>query len=69
MIDSSYLALLQNASLLLALALVFDTTTRIRRTTQTLWVKLLLGVIVGGIGIVVMNTPWIYGQGLIFDTR
>jgi LytS/YehU family sensor histidine kinase len=51
------------------LALVFDTTTRIRRTTQTLWVKLLLGVIVGGIGIVVMNTPWIYGQGLIFDTR
>ena len=69
MIDSSYLALIQNASLLLALALVFDTTSRIWKSSQTLWMKLVLGVIVGFIGIFVMNTPWIYGQGLIFDTR
>ncbi len=28
-----------------------------------------MGLLIGGICLILMNTPWIYGQGLIFDTR
>jgi len=69
LINSSFLSLVQNASLLLAMALVFDTTMRLWRTGENIWKKLLLGIVVGLIGVALMNTPWIYGEGLIFDTR
>lgn len=67
--DSTYLALIQNAALLLALAVIFDTTARRWKFGQFMWRKVLLGVVIGGITLLVMNTPWTYGQGLIFDTR
>jgi len=48
---------------------VFDTTARRWRSTETWWRQAILGLLLGIIGVVVMNTPWIYGEGLIFDTR
>lgn len=69
MTDSSFLALIQNAALLLAMAVVFDTTAKQWRSTERWWRQVLLGLLLGIIGVVVMNTPWIYGEGLIFDTR
>jgi len=67
--NSSFLSLVQNASLLLALALIFDTTIRIWQTGGKIWKQVVLGFVVGFIAIALMNTPWIYGSGLIFDTR
>ena len=69
MSNSSFLALVQNAALLLALAVIFDTTSRRWRVGEKIWKQVFLGLLFGGIGIAVMNTPWIYGKGLFFDTR
>ena len=69
MISSHYFALIQNACILLAMAVVFDTTLRGWNSSEKIWRKLFLGLVVGAIGIVLMNTPWTYGEGLIFDTR
>ncbi len=69
MISSHYFALIQNACILLAMAVVFDTTLRGWNSGGRIWRKFFLGLVVGAIGIVLMNTPWTYGEGLIFDTR
>lgn len=69
MSNLSFLALIRNASLLLALAVVFDTTSSRWQSGDKFWKQLLRGLALGGIGIIVMNTPWVYGQGLVFDTR
>jgi len=45
--DSSYLALIQNAALLLSLAVIFDTTARHWKFGQFMWRKVLLGVVIG----------------------
>ncbi|MBA3074380.1 MAG: PAS domain S-box protein [Anaerolineae bacterium] len=66
---SSILALIQNAALLLAMAVVFDTTIHYWKIKGNFVKQALLGCLLGGIGIVLMNTPWKYGEGLIFDTR
>lgn len=65
----SILALIQNAALLLAMAVVFDTTIHYWKIKGDFIKQALLGCLLGGIGIVLMNTPWKYGEGLIFDTR
>ena len=67
--NSSILALVQNAALLLAMAVIFDTTVQIWKIKGKKFRQVLLGFLLGGIGVVLMNTPWIYGEGLIFDTR
>ncbi|MBA4383174.1 MAG: hypothetical protein C0410_00410 [Anaerolinea sp.] len=67
--NSSVLALVQNVALLLAMAVIFDTTVQFWKISGRKFRQVLLGFLLGGIGIVLMNTPWIYGEGLIFDTR
>lgn len=67
--NSSVLALVQNAALLLALAVIFDVTVQYWKFGQKKFRQVLLGFVIGGIGTALMNTPWIYGEGLIFDTR
>jgi hypothetical protein len=62
-------ALVYNASLLLALALLFDLVAiRLPIAKINIW-QIPLGVVIGGIGITVMQTPWILTPGIIFDTR
>lgn len=66
---SSILALIQNTALLLAMALFFDTTIQYWNIRGKYIKQVLFGILLGGIGIVLLNTPWIYGEGLVFDTR
>ncbi len=67
--ETSFQALVYNASLLLALALLFDLVAiRLPITKINIW-QIPLGVVIGGIGITVMQTPWILTPGIIFDTR
>lgn len=63
------LALIQNASLLVAMAVLFDVTARRWHSGDTWWKHVLLGMVLGCIGIVVMNIPWITGDNLRIDTR
>ncbi|HZK61746.1 MAG TPA: PAS domain S-box protein, partial [Anaerovoracaceae bacterium] len=67
--QSAFLGLIQNTALLLAMALLFDlVSTRNRSKFSSLW-QVPLGIILGGIGIALMLTPWVLTPGIIFDTR
>lgn len=74
------LGLIQNAALLLALALVFDIAIlRSPRETgaeeshwlvgRPGWWQIPFGLVLGMVGMAVMLTPWTLVPGLIFDTR
>ena len=66
---SSFLGLLQNAALLLAVAFIFDLMANRWRTGQLLISQAPVGLAIGAIGITIMMTPWIFAQGIVFDTR
>ena len=67
--QSAFLGLIQNTALLLAMALLFDLVlSRRKNKFFGLW-QVPLGLILGGIGITLMLTPWILIPGIIFDTR
>ena len=67
--DEPFLGLIQNASLLLAVAFIFDLAASRWQTEQASFRKALVGLALGVIGITVMLTPWSFGQGIVFDTR
>ena len=64
-----FLKLIQNAALLMAMALIFDMVTLRWRTGQAWFRKLVTGIILGLIGVALILTPWMLTQGIIFDTR
>lgn len=69
MVESAFLPLLQNAGLLLALAVVYDlvadrASARIGRAGQVA-----AGLMIGAIGLAIMVTPWVAAPGVNFDTR
>ncbi len=67
--SQSLLALGQNVSLLLAAALLFDVLTTHRQKGQTTIRHIVTGLILGGIGVTIMSTPWTLMPGVVFDTR
>lgn len=62
-------SLVQNAALLLAMVFVYDAVPRKQRSEYFLLWRLSVGVIIGGITITTMMTPWEYQAGIFFDTR
>lgn len=65
----SFLSLFQNIALLLALVLLFDTMSpQVGQGHQKLH-RVGTGLLIGGIGLVIMLTPWVLIPGVIFDTR
>ena len=67
--ESIIIALIQNAALLLALALIFETFVhRLPVHKLNIW-QIPLGIVIGLIGISVMQSPWLLMPGVIFDTR
>ena len=69
MVESSYLGLIHNAALLLALAFFFDWVALRWRTKRAGAWQIPVGLVIGGIGIILMLTPWVFVPGVIFDTR
>ncbi|WP_431064600.1 PAS domain S-box protein [Methylotuvimicrobium sp.] len=69
MIVSGALATLQNAALLLTIALAFDMTTGRFLFKPKLAGQIVIGLGIALIGMVIMLTPWYYQPGIIFDTR
>jgi len=69
MLESSFQQLIANAALLLTIALIFDLT-KFRWRGNLLGIqKILIGAILSFIGIMLMNNPWTFAPGIIFDTR
>ncbi|PWH14710.1 MAG: hypothetical protein DDG59_12315 [Anaerolineae bacterium] len=64
----SLLGLINNAALLLALALLYETLP-LRKKSSSLPQQLVTGSLIGGIAITIMLTPWQFTSGVIFDTR
>ncbi len=65
----SFIALVQNISLLLAVALLFDVTATRWKIGEARPHQVLVGIVLGAVGLVVMSTPWTLMQGVVFDTR
>lgn len=69
MIDSPYLFLVYNTSLLLTLVLIFDVISDKWKPGQTSLKQIPLGIAIGLIGIIVIQSHWKLEDGAIFDTR
>lgn len=66
--SASFLGLVHNAALLLAVAFIFDVVAIRWRTGQALFWQVPAGLALGAIGITVMLTSWTFVPGIIFDT-
>ena len=69
MISSTFIGLMNNAGLLLALVLFYDTVVLRRQGRSPAFDRILTGIVLGAIGILLMLTSWEYTQGIVFDTR
>jgi hypothetical protein len=69
MTESSFQQMAENGALLLALVLIWDLTVLRGRVRQPALRQALLGLIIGGVGIGVMLTPWRAAPGIVFDAR
>ena len=67
--DSFILGLLQNSAILLAFAMVYENFWIKLENTKNIARKILIGLIISGIGVVLMFTPWTLEPGLVFNTR
>ena len=69
MVDLPLQVLVQNAALLLAVAVVFDAITLRVDFERTRLQQAIAGLLLGVIGISLMLTPWQFATGIFFDTR
>lgn len=66
--SDTFMGLVNNAALLLALAVLYDTLPFQKTKQQRAW-ELFTGLLIGLIGITVMLTPLRFTEGVVFDTR
>lgn len=64
-----FLTLIQNIALLLATLLIFDVLIRREEIGNQRLRQILAGLFLGGVGLLLMSTPWTFAPGIIFDTR
>jgi signal transduction histidine kinase len=68
-IDLPLQVLVQNAALLLAVAVIFDAVSLRVTLDRTRLQQAISGLLLGVIGISIMLTPWQFAPGIFFDTR
>ncbi len=66
---SILLGLLYNTAILLSFSMLYDYSWVREKHRRTTLYQLGIGVVAGGIGILLMMTPWILLPGIVFDTR
>lgn len=64
-----FIDLVHNVALLLALGLLYDIIALKPQRAKPALQQLFIGVAIGAIGIAVMQTPWEFAPGIIFDAR
>ena len=69
MTSSTIIGFVNNAALLMALALIYDAFAIDKSKEESALGSLPLGVILGFIGVGIMMNPWEFSPGVIFDTR
>jgi PAS domain S-box-containing protein len=63
------LGLIQNTALLVAFSMIYDYSWVQQKKSKSVLRKIITGLVVGGIAIMLMLTPWIQVPGLVFDNR
>ena len=66
---SLIVGLLQNVAILLAFTLIYDIVWESEKKFRSRANKVYAGLIIGAVGVLLMNTPWTLSPGLVFDTR
>lgn len=66
---SIILGLIQNTSILLVFSMLYDFFGSRNEQSKNLLIKIATGIVIGGIGIVLILTPWTLIPGIFFDTR
>jgi PAS domain S-box-containing protein len=67
--ESIILGLIQNTSILLVFSMLYDFLGSRNEQSKSLLIKIATGVMLGGIGVVLILTPWTLIPGIFFDTR
>ena len=67
--NSIIVGLLQNTAILLASAMIYEYIWVQNEDTKKLQPKIISGLILGGVCIILMFTPWTLVPGIVFDTR
>lgn len=66
---SIIIGLLQNTAILLAFAMLYEHFWVKNEDSMSIAAKVITGLILSGIGVVLMFTPWTFIPGIVFDTR
>ena len=69
MTNSALVSLVQNAAILLALVLLFDQITSKRKISRKIHIQIITGIVLGTLGIGIMQAAFKLEPGIIFDTR
>jgi hypothetical protein len=64
-----YIGLLENTAILIVVAVIYDFIWLKADKSRKLPLQALLGLLIGGIGIILMKSPWTLVGGIVFDTR
>lgn len=67
--ETIVIGLIQNIAILLTFSMLYDILWERNKGSRNVIVKLCAGFVLGGIGIVLFLSPWVYSHGLFFDTR
>jgi PAS domain S-box-containing protein len=67
--ESIILALLQNTSILLAFAMLYENIWIKDNQERSLLTKIIIGFVLSGIGVVIIFSTWEWVPGIVFDTR
>jgi hypothetical protein len=67
--ESIFIGLLQNTTILLAFAMLYENIWAKNEGSKSISTKIFAGLFLSGIGVVLMFTPWTWVPGIVFDTR
>ena len=67
--SSIVIGLLQNIAILLAFTMLYENFWVENESSKGFWAKILVGIVLSGIGVILIFTPWQLVPGLVFDTR
>ena len=67
--ESIFIGLLQNIAILLTFSMLYDYFWSRNENRKKLFFKIGSGMVLGGVGIVLVLTPWHFVPGIFFDTR
>ncbi len=69
MYEPIVIGLIQNIAILMAFAMLYENFWLRNDNPRSLYSKIFTGFVIGGIGVVLMFTPWKMMPGLVFDAR